>query len=885
MKSGYKMWVQALCLMCVCFLGLNTAAVGQTPPAGMVLISGTKFESPANAAKNYCALNEIEFLGLVKPSFTTSSKMVLTPDAAPGSFKGGSFYAVTNNPTKLGTAADNFYDNNDAYWGLVVNKQTEDYMFTFTAPGVKTSAAARVVVEYCIPVKTKKDVSVGMDGTARFTVAVSGAQDSYNIMNGANCQLDYNNSTGGTCQTLTVDLTAAQVAASGGTLTVYFNAKDVTRPMLIKSIYIYGSIDPKVTGPLEACSGGENAIISVANTYEGENSYQWYKAASATGAGTAISGATGSSIKHTTNTTGTATSYYYYTITPKGGSAIKSEVFTIKDIICCSDPNTGKPTSRKLIWQEDFGTYTNAKSYWVWDYTDITNPKKVKKTSADQWRRETTSCIPSYTLTNAKYVSTGDVSEQGTQSGYAIIANIAQGVNGLNWAAKAGNGTQWTTANYFPDHTYPDREAYGACLMINCSGTPGEELYKRTIIGLCEKKLTIKCFINNFSDGSTPVQVTINAKDLAPGGATATATASRSAKNDGLAWKEVTLDLTIKPGSPGVEFSVVSSQSGANNGNDLLLDDIQIYACSAPGVEAYFNLTSYPTTIKTCDGSDVTIHADQTTMLESYYGASNLGYIFQYTFSDPNDLDFDKSTWTTINTTPQTSVSKNGLASIFSTFKSQFTNPTGKKMYFRVVAGDKSFLSTFISSGKVFNADDPCSNYSVSAAIEAEIDCPQCTEPKQIAITATGGTLSGTGSTRTVTLCDGESVTLATNDITGTTTPTYKDYSITWYRDSKTSAVGTTNTTYSNPTNGVQSAIVVGYSSVTSSGSTYYVKVVDKTFPNVSTCEKWDEIIVRQAPKPVAQTIPNKTYCAGEMSDVLTFISSPLGAVFDWTNS
>ncbi|MCL2329537.1 MAG: hypothetical protein FWC39_13640, partial [Bacteroidetes bacterium] len=872
-----KTFIKILFTGMACMVGMNSVWA-QTPPAGMILISGTRFEIPSKAADAYGSLDEITYIGLVKPSIT--HKMTLIPNANAGTFKGGKYYAVTNNPAKLGTAADGLYDNGNAYWGLVLSRQNDDGMLTFTVPGVKTTAAAHVEIEYCIAVRTGRDTPPGTgNGTAQFKVAVSGREDAFNLIHGQDVpQLDLNNNPGGGCKTYSATISAADVAKSGGTLTVYLNAKQLSNvQIVIKSIYVYGQINPKISGTAEACVGGESAILSVASTYEGTNTYQWYRGTPPSG--TLLTGATGLFYKHTTNLTTPATTTYYYTMTPQGGAAVTSETFTVKDIVCCTDAQ-GKPASRKLIWQDDFGTFTSARSFWVWDYSDIANPKKVVKTAPNDWRRQTDGANgsnPPYVMPNAVYVGTGDVPEQpGPKSGYAIIANVAQNVNGLNWSAKAGNGTQWTGANYFPDHTYPDREAYGGMLMINCSGVAGETLYDRTITGLCDKKLTIKCFINNFSDGALPVQVTISATDLAAGGATASATVSRHATNDGLAWKEVSFDLALKPGSTSINFKITSSQTGATNGNDLLLDDIQIYACSTPSVDVYFD--NFKTAVTTCDGSDVTLNADQTVMLTNFYGTPN--YIFQYSFEDPNAIGFNKNTsWKTINTTPQASVSRSALASIFTAYKVAY--PTGKQVYFRVVAADAATLNYMITQGKVFNADDPCSNYSVSDPIVANIDCPKCTSPKDIKITPSGGAQTGgTGTTPyTVTLCGTESVTLNTNDV-AQTSPAYNKFTTQWYKGDKTTKTGAAGGSKA-PTLTVNAADVIAAGGTL----TYYVQAVDADFPTVTTCHKWDEIIIKASPTPTVNPLSPITLCAGDSQSAISLSGTPTGVTFDWART
>ncbi|MCL2328517.1 MAG: hypothetical protein FWC39_08405, partial [Bacteroidetes bacterium] len=168
-------------------------------------------------------------------------------------------------------------------------------------------------------------------------------------------------------------------------------------------------------------------------------------------------------------------------------------------------------------------------------------------------------------------------------------------------------------------------------------------------------------------------------------------------------------------------------------------------------------------------------------------------------------------------------------------------------------------------------------------------DCPTCTASKDPVITPDSGpgTPAYNSQSNTVTLCEGgPSVTLRTNNVNP---GSYSNYTIEWYKGGK--AVGNRVRTQNfgpTPTNAnVSDTWTVGYSDVTETGTTYYVRVNDRAEPTEEKCIKWAEIIVKRQPKPVAQTIPNKSYCADgtTKNDALTLVSTPTGATFTWTNN
>ncbi len=835
------------------------------------IAGGSNFDG-VPSAEEYRDFNSTAQIGLSGNRLTTPLDMIKETTVV-GS---DAFYVVVDNPTLVD---EEFLDVDDPML-VIAGADRGDELFSFDVSGLKPGSNFTVTIEGYLLNSSTTYACDGVNSSGNdpsLQILLDPQSNSGNNAGWATHTKDQSIKSGLGGNKFTVTITGKLPATQTG-FSYVIKTQNWNTCMAVgfSKIEVVGCIDPKVVGPNEVCAGGESATLSAATNYQGAVSYQWYKD------GVLIPGATDKIYRHSSNVSGIATTTYHYTMTIGASSVVDSEKFIIKDILCCTD-DLGNPTSRKLIWQEDYGTFTSANSYWIWDYSDIANPKKVQKTAANDYRRESTASIPSYTIPNAKYVPTGDVPEQGAQSGYAIIANIAQGVNGLNWAAKAGDGTQYAGANYFKDHTERDsvdkanpNAGYGACLMINCSGNAPEKLYDHKIEGLCEKKLTIKCFINNFSDGSTPIMVQIRITNLDESTIYATSPViTRYADGrSGAEWTEVSVDAELPSGESSVRFQVLSTQSGATGGNDLLLDDIRVYTCSAPSVDLYFDLNTYVTSTMSCEGDDVALYADETPMLTNYYGAA-LAYLFQYTTEDPASLTFDKKSWKNINAAPVAVSSQAHLESIFTDFKNTFVDPNGKKLYFRVVAGDKGKLTTSMADPNFyFNADDPCSDYAVSKPIEAEIDCKVCEKPDNVLITSAGGVLTGVGISRTVNLCEGESTTLSA---AATHSGGYDDYTITWHKGGKnTPAVGTASTSGL-----TSSSLIIDYTDVTAIGVTYYVKVADNFDLTAERCYGWDSILIKANPTPTA-TLTDTTICMGSLTAALMPVLSIAGHTVTW---
>lgn len=261
----------------------------------------------------------------------------------------------------------------------------------------------------------------------------------------------------------------------------------------------------------------------------------------------------------------------------------------------------GKLVPQKLVWQEDFGTFTEKGRYWEWDYSDLENPKKVEKRT-DGWTH-----MLDYNILGAKYQE--DVS--GGEGTYTVAANVTcQGdTSGTAWGWQAmtfygkypstpanptGSSSVYKTPNgYVPDHSSSAADApegYGAMLFLNCGNEEDTPIYEIEIHGLKPNKdYTAKCFISTWSLSGNPVKVQLRLTDMNDFSSVVSDVAKRYAKvyedsvyNVETAWDEISASISLKGDSPKLRLQVVSVAGGDlynENGNDLLLDDIQLWVC------------------------------------------------------------------------------------------------------------------------------------------------------------------------------------------------------------------------------------------------------------------------------------------------------------------
>ena len=261
----------------------------------------------------------------------------------------------------------------------------------------------------------------------------------------------------------------------------------------------------------------------------------------------------------------------------------------------------GKLVPQKLVWQEDFGTFTEKGRYWEWDYSDLENPKQVEKRT-DGWTH-----MLDYNILGAKYQE--DVS--GGEGTYTVAANVTcQGdTSGTAWGWQAmtfygkypstpanptGSSSVYKTPNgYVPDHSSSAADApegYGAMLFLNCGNEEDTPIYEIEIHGLKPNKdYTAKCFISTWSLSGNPVKVQLRLTDMNDLSSVVSDVAKRYAKvyedsvyNVETAWDEISTSISLKGDSPKLRLQVVSVAGGDlynENGNDLLLDDIQLWVC------------------------------------------------------------------------------------------------------------------------------------------------------------------------------------------------------------------------------------------------------------------------------------------------------------------
>ncbi len=844
--------------------GLSGSAYAQ---GNMILVSGTDFTVSSGAKDYWHTVDMVDkFSGVMAPSIiaggffeqlTIGDEDATFADKEESNFLDKPHYAVTPNPIRLDSVR--MQDNeNSGEWGAVfsagdknfnANKKALTYKLT---SGLKNGGAYKVVVEYCNPLNAaylknggnvpkphlessySSSIKIGVNNTSEDGEYIGGPGN-----DAKSCKIAELTNPTDNKQTL------GKIAGNQLEVNIFLNQMNAGEALMIKSIKIYAEISATINGLSEVCTGGENTVLTVGETFLPNVKIQWCRN------GNPIAGANGLTYTHTSgDNPGKYT--YTYILTASNGDEVESDPFEVTDVLCCLDPVTQLPVSRKMIWQDDFGTFTAKGKYWTWDYSILDEPQKVEHNTADGWTYN-----PGYTIPGATYKSL--ITDEGQ---FNVAGNVTckwddlSGGDGTQWEwqAQCFNGVNPGKNGYIfvPDHTYGG-SAYGGMLFLNCGNEPNEVLYSREINNLCDKDLTVKCFINCFSGSDNPVKIKIRVTDLNDDGNTfTTLPVTRYSKTSGLSWKEITAPLKLTANrvdnSAGLRFEIISEVGGNaynKEGNDLILDDIQVFTCTSPSVQLYFDLDNFAEDTADCDGSNVSLNVPVSKMIETVYG-ENARYIFQYN-PDPTD----KYGWVTIGTMQKEPIVKGaGIKEIFDNLQ------VDDEVYFRVVLGEEATLTGV----DYFNPDAACVAYTVSEPIVATKKCPECTVPLEMVLKSSVKAKSGV-----VELCKGESVTLSTNNIVPEestwASAAFEGYTFEWYLDDNTTAE---EKQVGNNTESAASFDVPANPGVTDDEvHTWLVKAYDSKYPTTPKCTTTATIKVKYLKTPVIEDETFK-FCFGK---------------------
>jgi len=684
-----------------------------TETSAQVLVAGTQFTpiSPTTG-KTYYGITDISQYGMITGAISVTPP--LTPNTTANVFNGSAYYAITTNPDTLDNVR---YENLPAATNYMLALSPPSFasggtLLSYTVSGLAVGSNVSVIVTYCNLEQTTNAACVGQSYPLKGVIN----PNQYNTTNGDNTTTQVS-STGTRCATYTWTQASgsSQVVQPGGQAVFNLNQAQggSCEAMGISKIEIYGTPAPTIssTAGSQVCTG-EQTILQLGQAYQGAT-YQWQISTNNGTSFSNIAGATNSSYLLTAAASGT--SYQYQLQVTYSGTIFTSNAATVSSVTCCTAGG-----SRQTVYYNDFGTFDlvgdpTGKTYYTWDYTNYLNPVLVKNTTTTPFSYPLSTAPPGTTYISGGPVNNDEYTVAAGLNGYQSYTYPGNGVtyatgSGLQWAANIeGNATQ-------PAVTFDHSGNYeGAALLINIPpNSKGDVIYSNTINNLCGgKSLYFQAWITVFTSSAPgtyhPVNVLVklidgsNAANFYIDSATTTAVPFGGCG----CWVEITGQLTLGAGSTSMIFQLIENQNDDANGDDLVLDDISVLACSPPSANAVFDLTALSTSTTVCS-NNMNIYGLSSTAT-AYYGTPY--YLFQYSYTPT-----DNTSWVSLGS-PQASSTYTMTSPKSNTI---FTSAPTLPVYFRVIVATQATLN----AGGTFSQSAVCENYSVSSAISATPSCP-----------------------------------------------------------------------------------------------------------------------------------------------------------------
>lgn len=640
----------------------------------------------------------------------------------------------------------------------------------------------------------------------------------------------------------------------------------------ITSIEVYGTLQPRITttdGTI--ISSGSTTLLRSSGNLMGVT-YQWYQD------NVAVTGATDS--KFSLKTSKEDKTYKILLKASYGSYTFDSNEITLKSIT--RNDSIADNFIKEIIYKEDFGeidtTDHTGHTYKIWDYSDVSNPIQVTKTTTTPFRYELENAPLGCVFNESGPIQDGEYTVAGVLTG----TNSIKGMSGaqLSWAnCIGGKKDPYKDSPYYDLNFDHSGEIQGCALFINCTpNTGGLNIYERVITNLCKnQELFFECYFTVFTNNAhglyNPVDITLRLTEIGNESNVIETRGTATIESEGGTgtWVKLSKSFFLEKGD-AIKLEVVNNANVSENGNDLVIDDITISTYSIKKMDISFDSSLLSTETFSCGNSDNSImifvepHSES---LASIYG-NDVKYLYQWTSTPLN-----KGSWKDI-ADPTTETEINVGTEPFEALE------IGDKVYFRVVAGD----DTTITQIKDRNLSTPCSaSYTYSSPIVCTIKCPSCTNPAEKINIVANKKINKISNKKVIELCLNDKVTLyQKNNITPT--PSYWDnkeftgYYIKWFVDEKPGDMTDAETIL----NDFVEPITLVYNNTKLGGTekSVILYAVDAMYPD-SYCKTADTIFVKFIKSPNATFIePYAEFTEGQGEGAVDLTLTE-GTILDYT--
>ncbi|MBQ0029984.1 MAG: T9SS type B sorting domain-containing protein [Bacteroidales bacterium] len=512
---------------------------------------------------------------------------------------------------------------------------------------------------------------------------------------------------------------------------------------------------------------------------------------------------------------------------------------------CCSVVVDGKtvPLAETSVFFDDFGTFPDNSTYV---YTDQKGVEHTSKVTGGLW----TDVTRPFVNFMQDGVKTPDLkpTTNSPEQGWAIT-NVNPYTPGVDGDA---SGTK-----------------RGGMFIFDLSGggNANKVVYERTIDGLCKgKEITFGAMfgaINNNPAGVGEMKIL-----LREGSATGKILYEKSSGtlygNEG--WQEAGMTFTLESNINTVVLQVINvTDSYGNSQGDFAIDNISFSVCTPPdvAVDAVLN-DGAKGFLDLCNDEIMTLNAQISKEAVDYYGGKP-GYLFQYTYDDPQTIDETKVKWFDLS-----EVQNDGSFTI--------TNPAEHKafikikdgsealVYFRVVIGEASYLKNERAEWESMSALSPCRAISISSIpIIAGLNCAKCYKPSSVDILdkSDAANLAKTKQT----LCVGDKINLSAAVAAKTDEgDPYSGYYLFWKEAGKDISGYTKLEDFAGKGTPAKDLVIENEGKYTSKTTVKYTVIAVDTFEFKSvaaaTCKDSAEIEITFLPKPELEDLSFE-FCEG----------------------
>ncbi|MBQ0155507.1 MAG: hypothetical protein KBT22_02895, partial [Bacteroidales bacterium] len=638
-------------------------------------------------------------------------------------------------------------------------------------------------------------------------------------------------------------------ASATGTVTLYFKTASAFAPIGIDNILVTGQVAPEIRSQktLPVCPANP-VLLTLKSAYPDGTTYKW----------TTPDGS--STTKNCTFEPKEANKSYMISCeVTLPGCTKETTNFELTTKTCCSmvgEDGKEYPMALTNIFYDDFGRFLDANTY---EYTDAKGTVYTEPTTGI------------YGAGDTKRASV--TMQPGAKFNAAIKPCTAKGTLNDSYAI--------TNVNPYNPGVVGDAsgDPQGCMLVFDlsgseCNGVPVKDMvvYEREVCGLCKgKEITFSAKFGAINN-QPPVgeMAVILRQDNNRGKILYEESEILNGGNDWIE-KGTTFEIT-EAGINCVVMQVVNKQeSFATSQGDYAIDDIVFTVCTPPDVAVDAELTNGTDLLDLCTDEILTLKAEISETAKSFYG-SNLGYLYQYTYDNPETTDASKIKWVDLGP-----IQKNGDFVIdgpanHEAFKPLVTDPAlkGLNIYFRVVIGKSDYLQNERDEWASMDAQSPCRAISISSIpIVAALNCAACTDPDPVKFSAEGGNYNA--SKKVVELCAGESVELGmTNPVHGIDKDSkdYYGYEVKWFKEDVNSTALAVNKCSESDSKAPK--ITVDYADVEAAGEKgvkYIISLHDNYDPTMSStpCDITDTITIIGNPKPKETLDTPDPFCEGTL--------------------